>query len=71
MPDWRLRLMFACAHPAIDAAMQDRGLDPESDPVTRTDFVRSITLQLNDMVGKGKIEKIGRGLALRWKLIGN
>jgi hypothetical protein len=33
VPDWRLRLMFACAHPAIDAAMRDRGLDPKSDPV--------------------------------------
>jgi RNA polymerase sigma-70 factor (ECF subfamily) len=22
VPDWRLRLMFACAHPAIDAAIQ-------------------------------------------------
>jgi RNA polymerase sigma-70 factor (ECF subfamily) len=22
VPDWRLRLMFACAHPAIDAAMR-------------------------------------------------
>ena len=24
VPDWRLRLMFACAHPAIDAAMRGR-----------------------------------------------
>jgi hypothetical protein len=41
------------------AAMQDKGLDPESDPVTLTDFVRRITLQLNDLVRNGKIEKIG------------
>jgi hypothetical protein len=34
VPAWRLRLVFACAHPAIDAAMRDKGLDPESDPVT-------------------------------------
>jgi hypothetical protein len=61
VPDWRRRLMFACADPAIDARMRDRGLDPESDPVTRTDFVRRITLQLNDMVRKGKIEKIVAG----------
>jgi hypothetical protein len=36
--------------------------------VTRTDFVRRVTLQLNDMVRKGKVEKIGRGRAMRWKL---
>jgi hypothetical protein len=48
--------------------MQDKGLDPDNDPVTRTDFVRRVTLQLNDMVRKGKIEKIGRGRAMRWKL---
>jgi hypothetical protein len=52
------------------AAMRDKGLDPESDPVTRTDFVRRVTLQLNDMVRKGKVEKVGRGRAMRWKLAG-
>jgi hypothetical protein len=51
------------------AAMRDKGLDPENDPVTRTDFVRRVGLQLNDMVRKGKVEKIGRGRAVRWKLL--
>jgi hypothetical protein len=46
-------------------AMRDKGLDPDNDPVTRTDFVRRVTPQLNDMVRKGKI---GRGRAIRWKL---
>jgi hypothetical protein len=50
------------------AAMRDKGLDPNNDPVTRTDFVRRVTLQLNDLVRKGKVEKIGRGRAMRWKL---
>ena len=50
------------------AAMRDKGLDPETDPATRTDFVRRVGLQLNDMQRKGKVEKIGRGRALRWKL---
>jgi hypothetical protein len=45
-------------------AMRDKGLDPDNDPVTRTDFVRRVTLQLNDMVRKGKVEKIGRGRAM-------
>jgi hypothetical protein len=52
------------------AAMRDKGLDPENDAVTRTDFVRRVTLQLNDMHRKGKAEKIGRGPAMRWKLAG-
>ena len=52
------------------AAMRDKGLDPDNDLVTRTDFVRRVTLQLNDMRRKGKAEKIGRGRALRWKLAG-
>jgi hypothetical protein len=51
------------------AAMRDKGLDPDNDPVTRTDFVRRVTLQLNDMRRKGKAEKIGRGRALRWKRV--
>ena len=50
------------------SAMRDKGLDPENDPVTRTDFVRRVTLQLNDMYRKGKAEKIGRGRAMRWRL---
>lgn len=50
------------------AAMRDKGLDPDADPVTRTDFVRRVTLQLNDMFRKGKVEKIGRGRVLRWGL---
>jgi hypothetical protein len=51
--------------------MRDKGLDRENDPLTRNEFVRRITQQLNDMVRKGKIEKIERGRAMRWKLIGN
>lgn len=49
-------------------AMREKGLDPENDRVTRTDFVWRVTLQLNDMVRKGKIEKTGRGRAMRWIL---
>jgi hypothetical protein len=52
------------------AAMRDKGLDPDNDPVTRTDFVRRVTLQLNDLARKDKVEKIGRGRAMRWKLAG-
>lgn len=49
-------------------AMRDKGLDPDADPVTRTDFVRRVGLQLNAMQRDGKIERIGKGSALRWRL---
>jgi hypothetical protein len=49
-------------------AMRDKGLDPENDEPTRTDFVRRVSLALGDMQRKGKAEKIGRGRAMRWKL---
>ena len=50
------------------AAMRDKGLDPDNDPVTRTDFVRRVTLQLNDLVRKERVDKVGRGRAIRWKI---
>lgn len=49
-------------------AMRDKGLDPENDPVTRTDFVRRVGLQLNALQRDGKIERIGKGSTLRWRL---
>ncbi len=49
-------------------AMQDKGLDPSTDPATRTDFVRRVGLQLNAMQRDRKIERIGKGSALRWRL---
>jgi hypothetical protein len=64
-----MRISGSIASPDVAvAAMRDKGLDPDNDPVTRTDFVRRVTLQLNDLVRKGKVEKIGRGRAMRWKL---
>jgi len=48
--------------------MRDKGLDPDSDPATRTDFVRRVGLQLNALKRDGKIERTGKGSMLRWKL---
>ena len=42
------------------AAMRAKGLDPDRDQPTRTDFVR--------LARKGKVERVGKGRALRWKL---
>jgi hypothetical protein len=50
-------------------AMQDKGLDPDNDQATRTDFVRRVGLQLGEMHRKGKLERLGRGKALRWRLL--
>jgi hypothetical protein len=49
-------------------AMRDKGLDPKNNKPTRTDFVRRVALALGDMHSKGKIEKIGRGRAMQWRL---
>jgi hypothetical protein len=46
--------------------MRDKGLDPENDKPTRTDFVRRVAL--GDMQHKGKVEKIGRGPAMSVEL---
>jgi hypothetical protein len=48
-----------------------RGLDPDNDLVSRSDFVRRVALQPNDMIHKAKVEKIGCGRAMRWRLFGN
>lgn len=50
-------------------AMRDKGLDPDTDQVTRADFVRRVGLQLNAMQRDDKIERIGKGSALRWRLL--
>lgn len=63
----RERAVIASADVAI-AAMRDKGVDPESDPATRTDFVRRVSMQLNDMARKGKVEKIGSYRQAKWKL---
>lgn len=50
-------------------AMRDKGLHPDNDPETRTDFVRRVGLQLNDMARKGKVARSGKGRMLRWQLL--
>jgi hypothetical protein len=46
-------------------AMREKGLDPDNDKPTRTDFVRRVSLALGDMQRKAKVEKIRRGRAMR------
>jgi hypothetical protein len=63
----RKRGEIAAADVAI-RAMRDKGLDPDSDPATRTDFVRRVGLQLGDMLRKGKVTRMGKGRALHWRM---
>ena len=51
-----------------DKAMHDKGLDPATDHPTRTDFVRRVTIQLGALARDGKVERTGKGPALRWRL---
>jgi hypothetical protein len=48
-------------------AMRDKGPDPKADSATRADFVRRVTLQLDEMQRNSEVEKLGRGRGIRWK----
>ena len=49
-------------------AMQDKGLDPETDKKQRKDFTSRILVTLHDMRKAGTVEKIGEARNVRWKL---
>jgi len=51
--------------------MRDKSLHPETDPVTRTDFVRRVGLQLNALQPDGKVKRTGTGSTLKWQLGSN
>jgi len=48
-------------------AMKDKGLDPEADRKTRSDFIRRILVTLHDMRKAGTIEKVGHGRGVVWR----
>jgi hypothetical protein len=47
-------------------AMRDKGMDPEADRKTRTDFIRRILVSLHDMRKANMVEKVGHGRGVRW-----
>jgi len=53
---------------AVEQA-RDYSMDPERDHETRKDFTQRVTLQLGDLARKGKVQRIGKGRSLRWKLV--
>jgi hypothetical protein len=42
------------------SAMRDKGLDPDNDSATRTDFVRRVTLQLNALADLGRLGRVAQ-----------
>jgi hypothetical protein len=49
-------------------AMKDKGLDPDNDRKTRTDFNRRILVSLHDLMKANVVEKIGHGRGVVWRL---
>jgi len=49
-------------------AMRDKGLNPDNDTHMRSDFIKRLARVLTDMRRHGKIERIGRGKPIRWRL---
>lgn len=51
-------------------AMKEKGLDPEADRKTRSDFIRRILVSLHDLRKAGVIEKVGHGRGVVWRALG-
>jgi len=49
-------------------AMKEKGLDPEADRKTRSDFIRHILVSLHDLRKANMIEKVGHGRGVFWRL---
>jgi hypothetical protein len=49
-------------------AMKEKGLDPEADRKTRSDFIRRILVSLHDLRNANMIEKVGHGRGVIWRL---
>ena len=49
-------------------AMKEKGLDPEGDRKTRTDFNCRILVSLHDLMKANVVEKVGHGRGVVWRL---
>lgn len=49
-------------------AMKEKGLDPETNRKTRTDFNRRILVSLHDLRKANMVEKVGHGRGVVWRL---
>jgi hypothetical protein len=50
-------------------AMREKALDPEADRKQRTDFGKRFLVTLHDLKRQGRVEKIGVGRGVRWRLL--
>jgi hypothetical protein len=50
------------------AAMRAKGLDPDTDLITRKEFTKLIRRALTDMAQDGKIERASNGRPARWRI---
>jgi hypothetical protein len=57
-----------CAVEIAAQAMRDKGLDPEADRKLRTSFAQRFLTSLHDLRKIGRVERIGTGKGVRWKL---
>jgi|SRR5579862_315961 len=57
------------AREIVDALMPDKGLDPVNDPDLRSDFIKRALRALATLCDEGRVEKIGHGIGVRWRLV--
>lgn len=50
-------------------AMRDKGLDPVADRKVRTSFAQRFLTSLHDLRKAGKVERIGNGKGVQWRLV--
>lgn len=50
-------------------AMRDKGLNPDEDRKMRTGFAQRFLTSLHDLRKNGKVECIGVGKGVRWRLV--
>ncbi|GAN75875.1 hypothetical protein [Acidisphaera rubrifaciens] len=58
-----------CAVDIAAQAMRDKGLDPAADRKLRTNFAQRFLTSLHDLRKAGRIERIGNGKGVRWRLV--
>jgi len=57
------------AREIVDALMPDKGLDPVKDKELRSDLIKRALRALATLGAEGRVEKIGHGIGVRWRLV--
>ena len=64
----RVQGLVSAVEIAADA-MRDKGLDPAVDRKVRTSFAQRFLRSLHDLRKAGKVERMGGGKGMRWRLV--